>query len=123
METLKLKHPININGKNVTELAFDFDALTGRDFALAAARAGTTGGDVRFMELDYGCQLYIAFYAAVRASNGLYSIEDMERIKGSDVKAVLNLGRAFLMPLEDISGSETSEDSTDNSAEPTLPAI
>ncbi len=114
-ETLKLKNPILINGKTVSELSYDIDEITGELFAEAdskkMAASGSKSGNLSgAAELDYSFQLYLG-YAAILAVNPEYDWSDLARIKGHDNMKVMRIGRAFIV------GSAASEE--DDSEEPT----
>ena len=114
-EVLKLKNPILINGKTVSEITYDIDEITGELFASAdskkmIASGSKTGNLSGAAELDYSFQLYLG-YAAIIAVNPEYDWSDLERIKGRDNMAVMRIGRAFIV------GSAASEE--DDSEEPT----
>lgn len=113
-EVLKLKNPILINGKTVSEITYDIDEITGELFASAdskkmIASGSKTGNLSGAAELDYSFQLYLG-YAAIIAANPEYDWSDLERIKGRDNMAVMRIGRTFIV------GSAASEE--DDSEEP-----
>ena len=112
METLKLLHPIKINGKEVKELTYDANEITSEAFIAAEARkfraAGVTAGA---LEMDYSMHLQLGF-AAIVAVNPEIDYNDLSRLKGADVAAVVRIGRNFIMP-------SAVEESTDDSQENT----
>jgi len=126
METIKLRNPIMINGKKITELKHDANEITPQAFAEADARkmkaSGSKGGNLSgAVELDYGLHLYIGF-AAIQAANPTYDITDLERIKGSDVMEVMKVGRNFTISSGAKSQDDDSEDASETTAESTTPA-
>lgn len=126
METIKLKNPIMINGKKVTELAHDANEITPQGFAEADARkmraSGSKGGNLSgAVELDYGLHLYLGF-AAIQAVNPSYDINDLERIKGTDVMEVMKVGRNFILSSAGKSLDDDSEDASETTPESTTPA-
>lgn len=119
METIKLKNPIMINGKKITELAHDANEITPQAFAEADARkmkaSGSKGGNLSgAVELDYGLHLYLGF-AAIQAVNPSYDIVDLERVKGSDVMEVMRVGRNFTIS----SAAKSQGDDSDGASETT----
>ena len=115
METLKLLHPIKINGKEVTELTYDANEITSEAFIAAEARkfraAGRQGVTAGALEMDYSMHLQLGF-AAIVAVNPEIDYNDLSRLKGADVAAVVRIGRNFIMP-------SAVEESTDDSQENT----
>lgn len=112
---IKLKNPIQINGKTVNEIAVDTDEITTTLYAEADHRkrvaAGTkTSAFVPVYELDFGLYPYIGFAAAI-AVNPEYSFEDLERVRGGDVIAFTEVGRNFLLQSEDAQLSSSGEKS------------
>ena len=100
MESIKLKNPIMINGKKVTELTYDANEITPQAFAEADARklraSGSKGGNLSgAVELDYGLHLYLGF-AAIIAINPEIDISDLERVRGYDVMKIMRIGRDFI---------------------------
>ena len=115
METLKLLHPIKINGKEVKELTYDANEITSEAFIAAEARkfraAGRQGVTAGALEMDYSMPLQLGF-AAIVAVNPEIDYNDLSRLKGADVAAVVRIGRNFIMP-------SAVEESTDDSQENT----
>lgn len=118
METLKLKKAINIDGKQVKELTYDTDEITYELFEQAAmqkaakcARASKVGTDLA--EFDAGLHLYIGC-AAIIAVNPDIDWVDLERITGTDLVQLMNIGRFFMM-----SSDESINDNSDEHTETT----
>lgn len=115
METLKLLHLIKINGKEVKELTYDANEITSEAFIAAEARkfraAGRQGVTAGALEMDYSMHLQLGF-AAIVAVNPEIDYNDLSRLKGADVAAVVRIGRNFIMP-------SAVEESTDDSQENT----
>lgn len=111
MNTLTLKNPIKINGKDVSELTYDANEITAeafieaetRKFASAVKKGATTAATI---ELDYSMQLELGL-AAILAVNDGYDYNDLLRIKGTDLIGVVRIGRNFTMP-SDVAASEES---------------
>ena len=123
---IKLKNPIQINGKMVSEIAVDPEEITAALYAEADYRkriaAGTkTAAFVPVYELDFGLYPYIGFAAAI-AVNPKYSFEDLERVHGGDVMAFTEVGRNFLLQSEDAQSSASGE-SSEITPEPSTQAL
>ncbi len=101
MNTLKLKNPIMIDGKSVAEVTYDANEIDGILFAEAEAKRKAAAG-LKYTsitpaaEFDFGLHLYLGF-AAIIAVNPSYDFADVERIKGHDVREVMNIGRNFML--------------------------
>jgi len=111
---LKLKNSIMINGKEVSEVSYDVNEITGVLFATAEAKkkAGVGLKNVSISvsaEFDFGLHLYLG-YAAVIAVNPAYDFSDMERIKGQDVVEIMHIGRNFMMKSEESSAQSDSDE-------------
>ena len=92
-ETLKLKKPLLINGKEVKELTYDADEITIKEYKDASNR--TISHEVSIAESDYYLHLHIGF-AAIIAVNPEIDISDLERMKGLDLYKVSIVGRNFI---------------------------
>lgn len=107
-ETLKLKNPIKIGTEKglveVSEVTYDANEIDGILFATAEARRKAAAGMKNTTitpaaEFDFGLHLYLGF-AAIIAVNPSYDFTDVERIKGSDLKKVMDIGRNFMLSSE-----------------------
>ena len=114
METLKLQNPININGKEVSELTYDIDAIDGDMFDEAANRK--TGVQMKSgqapalnAEMDPLAHKYFGF-AAIIAVNPDIDWTDLQRIKGKDNANIMRIGRFFLMPSVESTAENSVED-------------
>ena len=119
MESIKLKNPIQINGKNVKELTHDANEITPAGFAEAEYRKTRANGSKgapssAAVELDYSLHLYLGF-AAIIAVNPEYDFNDLERIKGADVMEVMKVGRNFIIA----SAGKSTDDESENVSETT----
>lgn len=116
MEKLKLLHPIKINGKEVKELTYDANEITSEAFIAAEARkfraAGRQGVTAGALEMDYSMHLQLGF-AAIVAVNPEIDYNDLSRLKGADVAAVVRIGRNFIMPS---AVEESTGDSQENTS-------
>lgn len=120
MDTLELKSPIKINGKDVKKFKYDQDELTAEQYIDACRRAAQPG-EVDIAEGDYalhfhlGCELIIS-------SNPDVDITDLERVKGFDIIRISNLGRNFILAAQADYEEETSEEPSDSTADSSTPA-
>ena len=122
---IQLTNAIEINGKKVTTLSYDTDAITAAQFAEADARkmraSGSKGGNLSgAVELDYSFHLYLGF-AAIVAVNPEIDFSDLERIKGYDVMEVMKVGRNFIMKRGEDSPADDSVEQSETTPEPSTP--
>lgn len=114
METIKLKNPLKVNGKDVSELRCDLDAITVDGFAEADAKAAAKrGAAVTVAESDYMMHLYLGF-EGIAAAMPEVDINDLERLGGTDIAAVMRAGRFFFTDSDVDSGQEPSEDASES---------
>ena len=123
--TIKLANPIAVNGKQVAELHYNTEEITGALFCEADAKRRIAAGTKNVAiapaaEFDYGLHLYLG-YAACIAANPAYDFSDMERIHGADVVEVMSVGRNFILKSED-SLQSNSDAPSETTAEPTTQA-
>lgn len=119
METLKLKNPIKINGKEVRELTYDVNEITAEAFIEAELRkfnAGAKKGvNAAAIEMDYSMHLQLGF-AAIAAVNSDIDYNDLNRLKGYDLMSVSRIGRSFITPsagqepTADLQGNESANE-------------
>lgn len=126
MEKIILKNPILINGKEIKELTYDVNEITPAGFAEAEYRKTRANGSKgapssAAVELDYSLHLYLGF-AAIVAVNPEYDINDLERIKGTDVMEVMKAGRNFIIASAGKSTDEESENASETTPESTTQA-
>lgn len=125
MNTLKLKNPIKIDGKDVSELTYDSNEIDGLLFAEAEASrkdaAGKRMSAAPVVEVDFSLHLYMG-YAAIIAANRNYAFSDLERIKGTDVLDVMKIGRNFIMKSETEQQESDSDEPSETTQESTIPA-
>lgn len=117
-ETLKLKKPLLVNGKEVTELTYDADEITISEYKEASKRAMSF--DVSLAESDYYLHLQIGF-AAILAVNPGVDITDLERIAGLDLYKVSIIGRNFITEALGDFAQETSDEQSETTPEPSTP--
>lgn len=124
--TLTLKNPIMINGKEVKEMTHDINEIDGILFATAEARKKAAAGMKNVTiapaaEFDFALHLYLG-YAAIIAVNPSYDFSDLERIKGADVVDVMAIGRNFMLKSEPTSTESDSDEPTETTPESTTQA-
>ena len=122
---IKLANPIPVNGKNVAELQYNTEEITGQLFCEADAKrriaAGTKNVSIApAAEFDYGLHLYLGFAACIAVTPGM-DFADLERIHGTDVVEVMAVGRNFILKSED-SAQNNSDEPTETTAAPTTQA-
>ena len=123
--TLKLDNPITINGKSVSELTYDCDEITAAHFAEADVKRKIAAGLKNISispsaELDVSLHLYLGF-AAIVAANTAYSFDDVERIHGTDLIAVMKIGRNFITK-SGASARSSSDEQSETTAKPSTQA-
>ena len=126
METLKLKNPIMIDGKEVAEVTYDTNEIDGILFATAESKRKAAAGMKNTTitpaaEFDFGLHLYLGF-AAIVAVNPSYDFSDVERIKGHDVVEVMGIGRIFRLASDQEPPENDSDEHTETTPESTTPA-
>ena len=126
MDTLKLKNPIKIDGKEVKELAYDINEIDALLFAEAdAKKKAATGMKTMSLspaaEFDPGLHLYLGF-AAIIAVNRNIDFADLERMKGRDTMEVMKIGRNFMLSSEEDSQESDSDELSETTPESTTPA-
>ena len=116
MDTIRLRQPFKVNGKDMSELKLDFDSITPEGFiraeALSNAKRSNQGASASLAEVDYGFHLYLAFEAAVCADPSV-DIADLERITGRDLVQLMQAGRFFALGAD---GDSTESGSDEPSA-------
>lgn len=117
METLKLKNPVKINGKEFCELTYDANEITAEAFIDAEYRkfaaAAKKGVNAATIEMDYSMHLQLGF-AAIIAVNPDIDYNDLTRLKGFDLISVSRIGRNFIMPS---AAEESTEELPENTSE------
>lgn len=125
-ETLKLKNPVMIDGKEVSEVSYDSNEIDGILFATAESKRKAAAGMKNTSitpaaEFDFGLHLYLGF-AAIVAVNPSYDFSDVERIKGHDVVEVMAIGRNFMLASDKEQPESDSDEPTETTPESTTPA-
>lgn len=118
MDTIRLRQPLKVNGKDMSELKLNFDAITPEGFiraeALANAKRANEGAGASLMEVDYGFHLYLAF-EAVKAADPSVDTADLERVTGYDLIKLMQAGRFFAVGAD----GDSQESSSDGRSEST----
>lgn len=127
-DIIKLKTPILVDGKQVSEIAVNTEEITGQLYAEADTRKRIAAGTknvaiIPAVEFDFGLHIYIGYAAAI-AANPRFTFEDLERVKGADVISFAEVGRNFLLKSEDAELNNSDEQSgttadTTTQAQPT----
>lgn len=123
--TIKLANTITVNGKEMTELKYNTEEITGQMFCEADAKrriaAGTKNVSIApAAEFDYGLHLYLGFAACIAADQEI-DYSDLERIHGADVVEFMSVGRNFILKSED-SAQNNSDEHTEITQAPTTQA-
>lgn len=128
-ETLKLKNPILIEGIKTKELLFDTEAITAALFCKAEgmkAKELQKNSDTMMAapvaETDYSMHLYLGFVAIQaaeeEAGKRVVTVDDLNRVRGTDVNAIMRIGRNFMLKSEeDEEDEEEISDSPQNKSE------
>lgn len=122
---IKLANPITVNNKELAELQYNTDEITGALFCEADSKRRFAAGSKNVSiapaaEFDYGLHLYLG-YAAVVAASGEIDFADLERIHGADLVSIMEVGRNFIMKSEE-SEQSNSDEASETTAAPTTQA-
>ncbi len=110
VEKFKLKKPIMINGEEVKELPYDFDALTAKDKLEVGKKFKTAGFTGSLQELDPDYHLFVFIQAVIKADSSI-SEQDVMRISMQDAVAVSSMVRNhFFLDAEEFQRMITSEE-------------
>ena len=96
--TFKLENPIRINGKDRSELAYDYFEITNDlylEAAMRSSRVGNTMNTAVTRELNEALAFCFG-KAAIIAANSDISWADLDQLKGFDLLSVSNIGRFFI---------------------------
>ena len=116
-ETIKLRNPLLINGKEVTELTYDFNEIDCDGFTMAFSYASSKSfkanqmgkQSMSIMEQDTNFHMYLGMQAII-AVNPEIDIADLERIKGYDLITIAGLGRNFTYGRSEEPSNQNSSD-------------
>lgn len=123
--TIKLANPITVNGKELAELLYNTEEITGALFCEADAKRRFAAGAKNVSiapaaEFDYGLHLYLGFAACIAVAKEI-DFTDLERIHGADIVDIMAVGRNFIMKSED-SEQRASDEPSETTAAPTTQA-
>lgn len=125
METIELRRPLLVNGKKLTELPCDMDAIGPDEFiraeALANAKRNNEGSPSSMAELDTGFHLYLGFMG-VCAADPSVDVADLERIRGVDLVRIAGIGRFFALGADGDSTESGSDEPSESTATSTTAA-
>lgn len=122
MDSIKLKHPITVNGKKRSKLNYNAEEITGDMYAEACKKAReNTNGTYETAEIDYTLQLYIGFESII-AVNSDIDLADLEiGVRGPDLVKIAGIGRTFFIDAWEDSEGGTSDELTDNTGDTITP--
>lgn len=125
METIELVRPLKVNGRDLTVLKCDMEAVTPEAFVRAEARANekrnNEGAAATLLEVDYGFHLYLAF-EGVKAADPSIDDSDLDRLRGTDLIRLMQVGRFFALGAGGGSPEEGSEGPSGSTAASTAAA-
>jgi hypothetical protein len=120
VEVIKLISPLKVNGKELSELMCDMDAVDAEGFiraeALSNAKRNNEGSVASMAEVDYGFHLYLAF-EGVKAAMPEVDTTDLERVKGRDLVQLMQVGRFFTLVADGGSEGSSSDAPSESSQE------
>ncbi|MFR7829184.1 MAG: hypothetical protein ACLU23_05300 [Eubacterium sp.] len=126
VKTIKLHNKLLINGTAVSELNYDTDEITVEHFAKAEGMKAQSlqkqSGTMLVSpvaETDYSMHLYLGFMAIIALAEKeqkSIDINDLKRVKGHDLKKIMEVGRNFMLGSEEVA---TEKDDTTKSQEST----
>lgn len=126
VKTIKLHNKLLINGTAVSELNYDTDEITVEHFAKAEGMKAQSlqkqSGTMLVSpvaETDYSMHLYLGFMAIIALAEKeqkSIDINDLKRVKGHDLKKIMEVGRNFMLGSEE---AATEKDDTTKSQEST----
>lgn len=126
-KTLALAHPLLVNGKEVTTVDYDPEEISAVQYSIACQRSAAISKNnqsvtVKFRENDNSLHLYLGFMAII-AVNPQIDIADLERIKGTDVLNIADIGQVFILRISEAgSQKNNSEEQSETTAEPSMQA-
>ncbi|MFO7153938.1 MAG: phage tail assembly protein [Caldicoprobacter oshimai] len=94
MNTFKLSKPIMIDGKEVSELPYDFEAMTAKDKIEVGKIMKNLGIPIAVAEIDPDYHLYL-FAKAVTKADPSITISDVMRMSAKDADRAAALARNF----------------------------
>lgn len=127
MKKIVLENPILVNGNTVSELSYNTDKITALQFIEACAKSAaidkTRAVTLKLKENDYALHMYLGCMAII-ADNPQIDITDLERITGTDILKLVNIGMVFTIgKSEDYSEENSSEEQSENTVVTSIPAL
>lgn len=126
VKTIKLHNKLLINGTAVSKLNYDTDEITVEHFTKAEGMKAQSlqkqSGTMLVSpvaETDYSMHLYLGFMAIIALAEKeqkSIDINDLKRVKGHDLKKIMEVGRNFMLGSEE---AATEKDDTTKSQENT----
>lgn len=121
----ELNRPIEINGKKVSALEYDFEAITCELYTMASNYADSKTlranqqGRPSAVIMEQNCSLHMYLWmAAVVAIHPEIDVADLERIKGFDLIRITAEGRNFISGRsEEPSGQNSLEEQSEDTPE------
>ena len=126
-KTLKLMHPLLVNGQEMTELDYDAEEINAVQYSIACQRSAAISKSnqsvtVKFRENDNSLHMYLGFMAII-AVNPQIDITDLERIKGTDVLNIADIGQVFILRISGAGSQQNNSDAqSETTAEPSTQA-
>ncbi len=128
-KTFELNSPIDINGKKVSTLEYDFEAITcelytmASNFADSKTLRANQQGRPSAVIMEQNCSLHMYLWmAAVVAIHPEIDIADLERMKGFDLIRITAEGRNFISGRsEETSRQSSLEEQSEVTPKPTTP--
>jgi uncharacterized protein (DUF2225 family) len=128
VKEIKLRNNLLINGEKVNTLQYDTEEITVEHFAkaegLKAQSLQKQSGTMMVSpvaETDYSMHLYLGFMAVIALAEQQeksIDINDLKRIKGHDLKKIMEVGRNFMLNSEeDTTEEEDTEELTESISE------
>lgn len=95
---IKLQYPIKVDGKEVKELPFDTSTFGLSELTRANNMAAKqSAGIMTAQETDFNYHFAVACIVVEKSSENKISVEDLRRLKGSDLFNLQGKGRDFLL--------------------------
>ena len=126
-KTLKLVHPLLVNGQELTEIDYDAEEIDAVQYSIACQRSAAISKSnqsvtIKFRENDNALHMYLGFMAII-AVNPQIDIADLERIKGTDVLNIADIGQVFILRISAAGSQQSSSgEQSETTAEPSTPA-
>jgi hypothetical protein len=92
---VKLKHPVTVGDKTISEVALDLESLTGADIEMAVREAGAATG-----QLVVAFEIDTEFHAQIAAKLSGVGREVFRKMHAQDYQKVMAPIRAFFLDSE-----------------------